>query len=195
MPAFLLFLQPAWTLLKPFWKYIAGAIVLMAIVLACAHAWNAAMIAAYKHGVAATVAADAVVLAERQKENDQIISELKISAARKQAELEGKIHENETVATDLRAKLRGVRVCTDSPSGNSGPVAGTTPSASNVNGAPGGSGPIETVGDDLTRLAQSCKNTGDKLITLQRYVKEVQSKLQQAEATYRAAVLKEKSMR
>lgn len=177
-------LSPVMTVLKPFWKYVAIGVAVVAFAAYAHHRYSSAMDAAYKRGVADTQAADAAVVAKQEQRNAEIQKELAISAAAKQAELEGKIHESELVASDLRTQLRVSRVCTDERSGRAAPD--NPGPAREVNGAASNAGPVgtasenapasETVGDDLILIGQSCQETTDKLFTLQSYVNELLGK-------------------
>jgi len=172
--------------LKPFWKYIVGVIVLIALIWSIYSWYEGKLNAAYARGIAVIEAKDAAILVEREKLNAQIVSDLKISAAQKQAELEGKLHANELIADDLRTQLRVHRVCSDERSGRA--VSGDPGPASKVDGAARDAGPIEpaqedstpTVGDDLVTIGEVCQSNTDKLVTLQSYVTDLRKKLKLA---------------
>lgn len=174
---------PLWTAVKPYWKYLVGATALIALCWFTHHWYEGKLDAAYARGVAVTEAKDADVLEQRERENAQIVADLKTSAAVKQAELEGKIHANELVANDLRTQLRAHRVCSDERSGRA--VSGDPGSASKSDGAAGDAGPAQpteenpftTVGDDLVTIGERCQISTDKLITLQGYVTDLMAKL------------------
>lgn len=184
--AALALVQPVWSFVKPFWKYLVAAAALIALCWFIHNWYEGKLDAAFNRGVAVTEAKDAAVLAERKKLNDQIINELRISAAAKQAELEGKLHANEIIATDLRTQLRTRRVCSDERSGRS--VSGDSGTARKVNGATGDAGPAKsaqedthtTVGDDLVAIGEACQSSTDKLIALQGYVNDLMGQLRRA---------------
>ena len=46
--------MPLWLLIRPFWKHIAAALVVLALVLYVRHAWNERIEEAYESGVADT---------------------------------------------------------------------------------------------------------------------------------------------
>jgi hypothetical protein len=176
-------LGPVWTVIKPFWKYIVGAAALIGLCWYTHNWYEGKLDAAFNRGVAVTKAKDAAALEARDRQNAGIVSELKISAAKKQAELEGKLRETTLIANNFRTQLRAHRVCSDERSGRS--VPGSAPSTPDVNGAASNDGPVEpahenpdpTVGDDVILIGEACQVNTDKLITLQGYVKDVLSKI------------------
>jgi hypothetical protein len=180
--AVLAFIVPVWQAIKPYWKYLVGAVVLIALVWFI-HSWYEGKLdAAYARGVDVTQAEDAAIIAERERLNAQVVSDLKVSAAAKQAELEGKLHANELVADDLRTQLRAHRVCSDERSGRT--VSGDPGPASESHGTAGDVGPpkpveedVVTVGDDLVTIGEACQSNTDKLISLQSYMTDLMAKL------------------
>lgn len=183
MGAALAFIGPIWTVIKPYWKYLVGAIVLIALIWSIRSWYSGKLDAAYDRGVAVTEAKDAAVIAKQMRLNAQIVGELRVSAAAKEAELEGKLHANSIVADNLRAQLRVHRVCSDERSGRAVPGDSVTPSKSD--GAAGNVGPVKpveedtipTVGDDIVTIGEACQVNTDKLITLQGYVNSVVEQL------------------
>jgi hypothetical protein len=181
--ALLAFAGPIWAVIKPFWKYLVAAIALIVLIWSIHHWYEGKLDAAYDRGVAVTEAKDAKVLEQRERENTQLVAELKTSAAVKQAELEGKIHANQLIADDLRAQLRARRVCSDERSGRA--VPGDSGAAGKGDGATGDAGsaqPVEegsfpTVGEDVVTIVESCQVSTDKLITLQSFVTDLMTKL------------------
>lgn len=164
--------QLAFTLLKRFWPFLVGALLLFFI-----WRWHVGEVKdaykdAYKEGVRVTEEYQAEVIAKRMLENEKREQRIALEVIRLETQLEGKTRENELLATDLSRVASQSRLClADQVRRRTVPSdPGTTSSG---NGPAIDPGPPETLGSAVTELFHACQTATDELIVLQSWAKEI----------------------
>lgn len=152
-------------LLKRFWPYLVGLLLLLAV-----YGWHRGQVKdAYDEGVRVTEDAQAEVIARRMLENEKREAAMAIESARLTTELEGKNRENELLTASVSDLLARKRVCT-SDIVRSSPVPQDPGTASERNGRTEGQDTAQNFGEAITGLVAECQRSTDKLITLQAWI-------------------------
>jgi hypothetical protein len=154
------------TLLKRFWPFIAGALLLIA-----AYAWHRSEIRqAVKEYSLERDQQEATVLAARTLANEKALAAAEATAKALQSSLVEKLNVAKTDAEALHSRYDHARVCFDQIHSSGLPKASSSPTVSD--GGTESKAAVETFGGLVIGLVQECQHNTDKLVTLQTFLRE-----------------------
>jgi hypothetical protein len=158
-------------LLKRFWPYVAGLLLLLAV-----WAWHKSEIREARADERRIVEdAQAEVIAHRMYENEKREHAMALEIAKLTNHLEVKTHEANSLSTELMSVARTSRLCLADKASRSTPSEDPRPTGAS-DGASAGNGLPETLGEAITELFAQCDHNTNKLITLQSERRELKAK-------------------